>query len=104
MIDELSRLVALSPAELADVNAAVRTACAQTLGLTPLPVEDAVGSADPVVVEFAEQFSVDVSVIENSQRRTFAKALGANVFGATALIFVADFVPRVYAGAVGAGY
>ncbi len=103
VIDELSRLVALSPYELADVNAAVRTVCAQTIGLTPLPFEGSPGDVDPVVAEFAEQFSADVSVVENTQRRAFAKALGPNAFGVTALILIADFVPRVYAGLAALG-
>jgi alkylhydroperoxidase family enzyme len=97
VIPELTRLIALSPPDLADVNAAVRSVCAQTVGLPPLPSEPA-GPADPAVTDFAEQFSADVSVITAEQRGSFATALGPKAFDATALIFIADFVPRVKAG------
>lgn len=97
MIPELDRLVALSPPTLTDVNAAVRTACADTVGLAPLPSEGG-ASVDPAVTDFAEQFSADVSSLTAAQRASFATALGPNVFGATALVMIADFVPRVRAG------
>ena len=95
---ELNRLVAISPPELADVNAAVREVCASTLGLPPLPAESTGGAVDPMVTEFAEQFSVDVSAISDAQRAAFADLLGPKVFGVAMMIFIADFVPRVRAG------
>ena len=79
MLDELNRLVAISPPELADVNAAVREVCASTLGLPPLPAESTGGAVDPMVTEFAEQFSADVSVISGAQRAAFTDLLGRKV-------------------------
>ena len=99
--DELTRLVALSPG---DGRAAglVRRVCAETLSLPPLPAEVAVsgpGSDDEAVVaDFAEQFSVDVSMIGDDQRKRLRSALGDNTFGVVVQMYVADFVPRVRAG------
>lgn len=98
MIAELDRLVSLSPPGLGPLNAAVREVCAGTVGLPALPAEPAGGSVDPVVLEFAEQFSVDVTRITADQRAAYADALGAQVFTAALLIFIADFVPRIRAG------
>ncbi|MHC9293766.1 carboxymuconolactone decarboxylase family protein [Mycobacterium sp. LTG2003] len=98
VLSQLTRLVALSPPGLADVNADIREACASTVGLSPLPAESCGGAVDPMVTEFAEQFSADVTAISDAQRAAFGDLLGANVFGVTTLIFIADFVPRVFAG------
>jgi len=76
VLDELTRLVAISPPELADINAAVREVCASTVGLPPLPAESTGGAVDPMVTEFAEQFSADVSAISDAQRAAFADLLG----------------------------
>lgn len=106
MIPELSRLVVLSPPELADISADVREVCASAIGLPPLPAESTGGAVDPMITEFAEQFSIDVSSITDAQRAAYSDLLGPNVFGVTVLIFIADFVPRVRAGltAIGAEY
>jgi alkylhydroperoxidase family enzyme len=98
VLDELTRLVAISPPELADVNAAVREVCASTVGMPPLPAESTGGPVDPMVTEFAEQFSADVSVISDAQRAAFADLLGPKAFGVAMMIFIADFVPRAQAG------
>jgi alkylhydroperoxidase family enzyme len=106
--DELTRLVALSPG---DGRAAglIRRVCAQTLSLPPLPAEVAVtgpgSDADAVVADFAEQFSIDVSMIGDQQRSRLWSALGDNTFGVVVQMFIADFVPRVRAGleALGVG-
>lgn len=98
MIPELDRLVALSPPALSEMNADVREVCAEVLGLPPLPAESSGGAVDPMLTEFAEQFSVDVTGITVAQRRAYADVLGRNVFAATMLIFIADFVPRIRAG------
>lgn len=95
---ELMHLVALSPPKLADINADVREVCASTLGLPPLPAETRGGCVDPMVTEFAEQFSTDVTGINNAQRAAFSDLLGPDVFTVTTLIYVADFVPRMRAG------
>ncbi|MGB3484956.1 MAG: carboxymuconolactone decarboxylase family protein [Mycobacterium sp.] len=96
-MSEFTALRALSPTALADVNAAVRQTCAATLGLAPLPA-DAIPAADAAVLAFAEQFSVDVSVLSAEQRSAFLAATGDTAFAVAALIFVADFGPRVLAG------
>ena len=98
MIAELDHLVALSPPDLAALNAAVREVCPATIGLPPLPADGSGGAVDPMVTEFAEQFSADVTGITADQRLAFVDALGAKVFGGTVLIFVADFAPRMRAG------
>jgi alkylhydroperoxidase family enzyme len=106
--DELTRLVALSPG---DGRAAglIRRVCAQTLSLPPLPAEVAVtgpgSDADAVVADFAEQFSIDVSMIGDQQRSRLWSALGDNTFGVVVQMYIADFVPRVRAGleALGVG-
>ena len=97
MINKLHRLAALSPTGLEQLNAAARQTCAATLGLPPL-FSDAVPNADPAVVDFAEQFSTDVAQLTADQRGAYLKVTGDNAFQAAALIFIADFVPRVYAG------
>lgn len=98
LLRELTHLVALSPPKLADINADVREVCASTLGLPPLPADSRGGAVDPMVTEFAEQFSIDVTGITAAQRAAFADLLGPDVFTVTTLIYVADFVPRMRAG------
>mgnify|MGYP000361318623 CR=1 FL=1 len=100
---ELDRLVALAPPDLADLDAAVRELCPATVGLPPLPAAGPGGPVDPMIIEFAEQFSTDVTGITAEQRAAFADALGPKVFSAAILIFVADFVPRVQAGLAALG-
>jgi alkylhydroperoxidase family enzyme len=99
--EELKALVALSPGD-GRLNALVRRTCAAALGLPALPaaltVDGPESDADVVVTEFAEQFSLDVSVIGDQLRGRLASALGASVVGTVVLVFVADFVPRVRAG------
>ena len=106
--DELTRLVALSPGD-GGAAALIRRVCAQTLSLPPLPAEVAVtgpgSDADAVVADFAEQFSIDVSMIGDQQRSRLWSALGDNTFGVVVQMYIADFVPRVRAGleALGVG-
>ncbi|GAS86350.1 uncharacterized protein RMCB_0446 [Mycolicibacterium brisbanense] len=95
---ELTRLVALSPPKWADINADIRDVCATTTGLAPLPAETTGGAVDPMVSEFAEQFSMDVTGISNAQRAAIVDLLGSDVFTVSTLIYIADFVPRVHAG------
>lgn len=61
--------------------------------------------ADAVVADFAEQFSIDVSMIGDQQRSRLWSALGDNTFGVVVQMYIADFVPRVRAGleALGVG-
>ena len=99
---ELSRLVALAPPEYGRINALVRRTCAETLSLPPLPAEITVDGpddeAESVAVEFAEQFSVNVSSIGDELRARFTSALGKSAFPAVVLTYLADYLPRVRAG------
>jgi alkylhydroperoxidase family enzyme len=106
--DDLTRLVALSPGD-GRTAALVRRVCAETLSLTPLPAAVAVtgpeSDAETVVADFAQQFSVDVSMLGDKHRSALWSVLGDNTFGTVVQMYVADFVPRVRAGleALGAG-
>ena len=99
---ELGRLVALAPPEHGRINALVRQTCAKTLSLPPLPTEIVVDGpadeAESLAVEFAEQFSVDVSSIGDDLRSRFTSTLGRAAFPAVVLIYIADFLPRVRVG------
>ena len=96
--DELRLLVAGSPPDSQLTIALVRSVCAAALSLPPLPSEQVVPDGDPAVVEFAEQFSVDVSEISDGQRAALAGALGKATFPTVVAMYVADFLPRVRAG------
>ncbi|BBZ67846.1 hypothetical protein MINS_32750 [Mycolicibacterium insubricum] len=98
VLTDLKRLVAISPPAHSATNAAVREVCATTIGLAPLPAESPGGAVDPMITEFAEQFSADVSGITAAQRAAYTELLGTDAASVTLLIYVADFVPRVIAG------
>lgn len=102
-MDLLTGLVALSPDGLTSENALMRTVCARAVSLEPLPFEPAASAADPVLAEVAEQFSVDVAGVTAEQRAALVSAYGAEVLGVAALMYVADFVPRVRAGLAALG-
>jgi alkylhydroperoxidase family enzyme len=99
---ELARLVALAPREYDRINGLVRQTCAQTLSLPQLPAEVTVDGpddeAEAVAVEFADQFSVDVSSVGDELRARFTSALGNSAFPAVMLTYLADYLPRVRAG------
>lgn len=80
----------------------IRLTCGRALSLPPLPVEvdlaDESTDADRVVAAFAEQFSTDVSGIGDNQRKRLMATQGDNAFRTVVAIFIADFVPRVWAG------
>lgn len=97
--DQLARLVALSCGNAA-LAGMVRQVCASVLGLPALPFgeAEAPSEADAVVAAFAEQFSIDVSMITVEQRSQLLKVLGDSAFRGVISIFIADFVPRVRAG------
>jgi hypothetical protein len=98
----LQQLVALAPPEHGRIASLVRQTCAKTLSLPSLPVEIEVDGpadeAESVAVEFAEQFSVDVSSVGDDLRGRFTSALGAAAFPAVMLTYFADFLPRVRSG------
>jgi alkylhydroperoxidase family enzyme len=99
---QLGRLVALAPPEHSRLSALVRQTCAKTLSLPPLPVEITVDGpadeAESVAVEFAEQFSADVSSVSDDLRGRFTSTLSGSAFPAVMLTYFADFLPRVRAG------
>lgn len=80
----------------------IRLTCGRALALPPLPSEvdliDGTAEREAVVVAFAEQFAVDVTGIGENQRTRLHSTLGDNAFRVVVAIFIADFVPRVWAG------
>jgi alkylhydroperoxidase family enzyme len=104
--DDLTRLVALSPGD-GRTTALVRRVCGKTLSMPPLPAEVAVlgprTDAEAVVADFAEQLSVDVSIIGDEQRSGLRSVLGDNTFGTVVQMYIADFIPRVRAGLAALG-
>ena len=97
----LAGLVALSSGD-ARLDALIRLTCGRALALRPLPAEvdlvDGTSDDEAVVAAFAEQFAVDVTGIGDHQRRQFAATLGDRAFRVVVAIYIADFVPRVWAG------
>jgi alkylhydroperoxidase family enzyme len=97
----LAGLVAMSSGD-ERLDTLIRVTCGRALSLPPLPSEvdlvDGASDHDAVVAAFAEQFTVDVSEIGRNQRKQLLSALGDNAFRTVAAIFIADFVPRVWAG------
>jgi alkylhydroperoxidase family enzyme len=104
--DDLTRLVALSPGD-GCTAALVRRVCAETLSLPPLPAEAAVtgprSDAEAVIADFAQQFSIDVSMIAEEHRAGLWSVSGDNTFGTVVQMYIADFVPRVRVGLEGLG-
>ncbi|QCQ90226.1 carboxymuconolactone decarboxylase family protein [Rhodococcus sp. SGAir0479] len=97
----LDRLVAtVPPVGGTPPAASVRGLCARTLALPALPAPPDVGTAEPVgpAVEFAEQFTVDVSMIDDAMRARLHTALGDGTGAFVQSLYVADWVPRVRAG------
>ena len=97
----LAGLVALSSGD-PRLDTLIRLTCGRAVSLSPLPSEvdliDGGSDHDAVVAAFAEQFAVDVSGIGENQRARFVSALGKNAFRTVVAMFIADFVPRVWAG------
>jgi alkylhydroperoxidase family enzyme len=103
----LSRLTMQSPVGQQRLIGLIRTRCAGAVSLSPLPSELAAAQPESeiesVVIDFAEQFSIDVSVITDVQRAALTGALGRGAFGAVMQMYVADFLPRVAAGLTALG-
>ena len=101
MPGRLAGLVAMSSGD-ARLDALIRLTCGRALSLPPLPAEvdliDGTSEDEAVVAAFAEQFAVDVSQIGDHQRKRFVATLGDTAFRVVVAIFIADFVPRVWAG------
>lgn len=98
----LNQLVEQSPPGQARLVGLVRARCADVVSLSPLPAELAAtqpeSEIESAVVDFAEQFSIDVSTITDTQRTALTGALGQGAFGAVIQMYIADFLPRVRAG------
>jgi hypothetical protein len=99
--ERLAGLVAMSSGD-ERLDTLVRLTCGRALSLPPLPTKvdliDGLSDHEAIVVAFAEQFATDVSGIGTHQREQFLSALGDNAFRTVTAIFIADFVPRVWAG------
>jgi alkylhydroperoxidase family enzyme len=99
--ERLAGLVAMSSGDTR-LDTVIRLTCGRALSLPPLPSEvdliDGASDHEAVVAAFAEQFTVDVAGIGEHQRAQFVAALGKNAFRVVVAIFIADFVPRVWAG------
>ena len=101
----LRRLVSLWPEQVDESQlATIRAVTAEGLGLTPLTMPPGRrrtrgpdDGPDPVVMAFAEQLAVDVSVIDDRLRTDWSAALGPAAYDATLAAWVADYVPRVRA-------
>ncbi|RNL62902.1 carboxymuconolactone decarboxylase family protein [Nocardioides marmoriginsengisoli] len=109
--EQLDHLVGAIVAPSARV-AIVRRACAEAQDLTPLPdpasgvpqpegLSSASEAEDLVLLRFAEQFSVDVSSVDDELRSDLWSALEQEPAqargGVVAMTYVGDFVPRVRA-------
>jgi alkylhydroperoxidase family enzyme len=99
--ERLAGLVALSSGD-AHRDTLIRLTTGRTLSLPALPCEvdliDDASERESVVAAFAEQFAVDVSRISDHQRKQLLTTLGDNAFRTVVMIFIADFLPRVWAG------
>ncbi|MCW2855830.1 MAG: hypothetical protein JWR52_1445 [Marmoricola sp.] len=51
--------------------------------------------SDPAVREFADQFTLDISSVDDGQRAAFFAATGDQAFAVVQRIYAHDFVPRV---------
>jgi alkylhydroperoxidase family enzyme len=98
--ERLAGLVATSSGDTR-LDTLIRLTCGRALSLPPLPTEreiDCTSDDEAVVAAFAEQFTVDVTGIDENQRAQFVALLGKNAFRVVVAIFIADFVPRAWAG------
>lgn len=101
LVGRLAGLVAMSSGDRR-FDTQIRLTCGRALSLPPLPVEDDMvdgsSEAEKMVAAFTEQFAVDVTGIGGNQRERMLETLGDNAFRVVVAIFIADFVPRVWAG------
>ncbi|MCV7170530.1 MULTISPECIES: carboxymuconolactone decarboxylase family protein [Mycolicibacterium] len=97
----LGRLVGLSSGDLR-LDAVIRLTCGRALKLKPLPCQvdlfDGKSECESVVAAFAEQFATDVSGIGDGQRKMLLSAAGDRALRIVTATFIADFLPRVWAG------
>jgi alkylhydroperoxidase family enzyme len=101
LAERMAGLVALSSGD-GRLDTLIRLTCGRALSLPPLPMEvdlvDGTSERESLVAAFAEQFAVDVSGIGDNQRKQLLSALGDNAFRTVVAIFIADFIPRMWAG------
>ena len=106
LAERIAALVAMSSGD-GRLDTLTRLTCGRALSLHPLPMEmdwvDGASESESVVAAFTEQFAVDVSEIGANQRKQLLSVLGDNVFRTVVMNFVADFVPRVWAGLSASG-
>ncbi len=99
--EALDRLTAAWPDALTpDRMALLRTVTAEGLGLTSLPspdLPDAPDRRDLAVLEFAEQFAVDVARVDDGQRDRWSRTFRDAVLDVTVVVYVAEWVPRLRA-------
>ncbi|RZL21393.1 MAG: carboxymuconolactone decarboxylase family protein [Rhodococcus sp. (in: high G+C Gram-positive bacteria)] len=78
------------------LDAQVRSTCAEALSLRALPLPPTTGSArESVALDFAEQFSVDVSNVDSSLRGALLNELGSQAKEFVFAVYVADWFPRL---------
>ncbi|MGG7104235.1 carboxymuconolactone decarboxylase family protein [Rhodococcus sp. 24CO] len=93
MSEVLYRMIFSSAGAL---DAQVRSTCAEALSLSALPLPSKSGSAQGSVArDFAEQFSVDVSNIDNDLRAAMLNELGSQAKEFVFAVYVADWFPRL---------
>jgi alkylhydroperoxidase family enzyme len=95
----LSEVVRSRPEDLDEgAFSAIRVATAGALGLVALAGSRRPAQVPPpAVVAFAEQFAVDVSLVDDELRADWSEAVGDARFSAVQMVYVADFVPRLRA-------
>lgn len=99
--ERLARLASLSSGD-ERADALIRLTCGRALALPPVPpptdLPDERTDREAVLVAFAEQLTVDVTGIGDNQRARFMEVWGDDAFRVVVAIFLADFLPRVWAG------
>ncbi|TDL08486.1 carboxymuconolactone decarboxylase family protein [Mycolicibacterium obuense] len=99
--ERLAELVALSSGD-SRADTVLRLTCGRALSLPPLPIPvdltDGRSDEEAVLAAFVEQFSTDVTGVGDNQRQCFLNAFGDRAFRVVVAVFIADFVPRVWAG------
>lgn len=98
----LDNLVATITQSVVTLTAVARQVCAETLSLTPLPDPKAGADEPPArgadegfARAFAEQFSIDVSAVEESMRAELFRELGTRTKAFVFTLYVADWMPRL---------
>ena len=71
--------------------------------LGQLASASALGTQPEAVIEFGEQFGVDVSQITDEQRAALFAALGKSTYPVVVRMYLADFLPRVRSGLTALG-